>query len=51
MCGVFFKRGGLDELFARHVFKQVVEAACYLHNEQYVQHNDIKPANSLFNDE
>ena len=38
---------GSDELFLWHVFKQVVDATDYLHNELRIQHNDIKPENIL----
>lgn len=38
-----------SEDLSRHVFKQLLSAIDYLHNEVNVAHRDIKPENLLFN--
>jgi len=35
------------ELTARRIFRQVIEAVAYLHEEESVIHRDIKPENLL----
>ena len=42
-----FKMTKASERCARHIFKQVLAAVDYLHNEKEIVHNDIKPANVL----
>lgn len=41
------KAGGFSEMFARHYFKQLIEAIEYLHYSRGVVHRDLKPENLL----
>lgn len=41
------KAGGFTETFARHYFRQLVEAMEYLHCQKGVVHRDLKPENLL----
>lgn len=43
------KAGGFNEKFARHYFRQLIQAISYLHDEQGVVHRDLKPENLLLN--
>ena len=42
-----FQTNKASEQCARHIFKQVVAALCYLHNKKRVTHHDVKPKNIL----
>lgn len=37
----------MGELLSRHLFRQIVQAVCYLHNEASVVHRDLKLENIL----
>ena len=43
------KAGGFSEPFARHYFRQLVDAIEYLHCGVGVVHRDLKPENLLLN--
>lgn len=41
------KAGGFSEEFARHYFRQLIEAMEYCHYQKGVVHRDLKPENLL----